>query len=320
MDMLHGFDFYCSEAELKPILENMRMLMPDKHKIDNCIEFDLVEDKSWFDIFDCYEFCDFYKNKNVATTTMIDLPHYYKWFNDCLWILNNHDVAVFVNIFLFNGDDNTSISDFISVKFKKKIGVDTLGWYKKLFWDCGAMDAKTAYTYYTKFMNTAYVVRHRLNGGVDLGAQILSADNACDEPIVFNTSAYIKWKAGYRNIEVPSAKDFAKRVMQDSYFKYEEAMTMTQSVEEMSEIGSNDKIGAYNSDRTVRRNVEEQRLKLAKAWSDLFIKASSHVKESSTEENDFFSKMNQLTITYVDEKIVAASENPKLLDDIRQDM
>jgi hypothetical protein len=224
-----------------------------------------------------------------------------------------------INIFMFNGDSYDDISDFVSVKYKKKLSLETLKFYHDLFWNCDHLNAKDACYFYKSFADNAVIVRNSMNGTSEIDA-VQSSDNNPDQPVVFNDSNYIKWKMGYNKIEVPSASEFVDRVMKDAYFKYQEALNMTRSVEEMSEDGNNSKVGAFTTNRTVRRNVEEYRVKAAKAWMDMFLKASSHRRDKSSDEEEFFKKMAELSIGFDQEKLTTVTEVPGMLQDIKGDM
>ena len=314
MTQLREFDFHCTEDDLSPILDAMKQAMPGRtmKSFEACERFDLVSDRFWYDMYGAYEFADFYLNRKIKK------EEYFKWMADCYWILHNREVATLVHIFMFNADDDDSISGFIMTKFKKKVGVDALALYRKLFWDCAHLDAKSACYYYTKFRDDAIIVRNRANGLSEVG-MVLSQEDGSDVPLVFNDSNYIRWKMGDKNVEVPSANEFVKRVMRDAYYKYEEAMAMTQSIEEMSESGTN-QFGPVSLDRTVRRNVEEHRIKAAKAWMDIYFKASSHIKTKGSDEEDFFKRMSEISIKFDEEKILPITEAPQMLEDIKGDM
>lgn len=311
---LNEFDFHCEESDLAPILETMKQSLPRPvlRRFEACERFSVVSDKSWYDVYGAYEFADFYLNRTIKK------EEYFKWLGGCYWILHNREVATLVHIFMFNGDDNDSISDFISVKFKKKIGVEALSRYRQLFWDCGHLDAKSACYFYKKFMDDAIIIRNRAHGGSEVGI-VASQDDGTDTPIAFNDSNYIKWKMGYEKIDVPSAGDFVKRVMRDSYYKYEEAMRMTQSIEEVSESGMG-QMGPIILDRTIRRNVEEKKVKAARAWMDLYFKANSHIKTKGSDEEDFFKRMAEISIKFDEEKIMPITSAPQMLEDIKGDM
>ena len=102
-------------------------------------------------------------------------------------------------------------------------------------------------------------------------------------------------------------------------FKYYETMNMVRSTEEEYEDGFNDKIGQFNVNRRKRRNVEEQKVKAAKGWVDLYTKAHKAKKPEVVGDEDIFKKMNEIPMTFDSEKLLSVDDLPELMEDIRKD-
>ena len=209
-------------------------------------------------------------------------------------------------------------------KYRKKIGVDTLELYARVFWDTESLTAKEAFYFCDPFKKNALIVRHLRSGDTEITMSGDDADtehDGSDVPFTFHDTKYIKWKIGYRDIEVPAPRDFLEQVKKDSYYKYYESMNMTQSVETEVEDGNDDRLGEYEHKKVKHRNVEEQRAKMAKHWVDLYLKAEDSIPDGGNSSEDFFEKMRQLKLDFEDvEKIASIDDMPGVLDDIRGDM
>jgi hypothetical protein len=321
IDRLKGFDFSCEESDLAYIMEECKSMLPETlaKKFEECQPFNPYTteiEKQWLEQLGLFEFFDFIMRRKQPD----EKPLYFKWFNDCLWILAHGDITCLVNILMFNGDELDSISDVITCKYKKKIGIEALSRYRDIFWDTSSMDAKDTMYFYAPFRKNALIVKNR---SPELEAEIQqydSSNDGLDEQVVFHDSNYIKWKIGYKKINVPTAEDFLEQVRVDSMFKYYEAMNMVRSTEENSESGFNDKIGQYNSERKVRRNVEEYRAKAAKNWFDLFLRANKAKKPESVGDEDIFDRMSKMSMTFDSDKLATVEDLPKMMEDIREDM
>ena len=317
IERLNKFGFSAKEEDISIVFEEMKSIVSpsicgklnDKISIDPYVN---EEEKAWLEHDGLFEFFDFVKRRKQNLEAV---PQYFKWFNDCLWILSDVEVTTIVNILLFNGDKHETISDLISCKYKKKIGMEALSRYVSIFWNCELSNSKDVLYFYPSFKENALIFKSSEVKKFD------SSNDGIDEEVVFNDSNYIKWKIGYKKIEPPSADDFLEQIKMDSMFKYYEAMHMTKSVEEETEMGSNDKVGAFDSVKTKRRNVEENRIKLAKEWVALYLRA--HKAKSPvgiTADEDIFKKMEALEIKFDDEKLALITDNPQLMEDIKNDM
>ena len=321
MERLQGFDFECTEADLSYILDDCKMGLPESlaKKFNDCLPFNPYTneiEKQWLQHLGLFEFFDFIMRRKQEVE---ERPPYFKWFNDCLWILGHRDITCLVNILMFNDDPLDTISDVISCKYRKKIGVEALERYKHIFWDTSAVDAKDAMYFYSPFRKNTLIVKSRPSELEAEISQYQSSDDGVDEQVAFHDSNYIKWKIGYKKLNVPTADDFLEQVKVDSMFKYYEAMNMIRSVEEHAENGFNDKIGQFNLERKIRKNVEEQRIKAAKGWLDLYARAHKAKKPENTGDEDIFKKMSELPMQFDSEKLLSVNDVPNMLDDIRKD-
>ena len=322
IERVSGFEFECTELDLEPIVQSCLDPLPDvlSQKFQNCQPLNPYTseiEKQWLEQLGLYEFYDFIMRRKQ---TVEEIPPYFKWFNDCLWILAHREITCLVNILMFNGDALDVISDVISCKYKKKIGIEALERYRSIFWDTSAMDAKDAMYFYKPFRGNALIVRDMPSEASSEIEGYNSSNDGMDTAIAFHDSNYIKWKVGYKKFEVPTADDFLEQVKKDSYFKYYESMSMIRSVQEESEDGMNDKIGQFSVTRKLRRNVEEQKIKAAKAWFDLYLRAHRGKKPETLGDEDIFKKMNSLAMTFDSEKLINVEDNPEMLQDIREDL
>jgi cell fate (sporulation/competence/biofilm development) regulator YlbF (YheA/YmcA/DUF963 family) len=316
------FGYYITEPEVKELFDDLKSTLPPavKQQVNDRIMFsiDKPEHAQWLEHFGIAEFYDFLIRKDQR---LQDPPPYFKWLRDIVWLHNNHDALAIVNIFMFNGEPHDIISDVISFKFKKKIGVEALDLHRRIFWTTDIISAKEALYHCLSFRSNAMVIR-KIRGCAEptdmLGAE---SHDGSDVAFVFHDSGYIKWKIGYRGVEIPTAKDFLEKVKVDSYYKYYETMNMTQSVESEEESGNN-QFGDFTSKKTRYRNVEEFKAKAAKHWMDLFVKADKAIPREDEKVDNFFDRMDQLELGFddIDEKIVAIDNAPGILNDIKGDL
>lgn len=322
---LLGYGFFCEEDDLTPILQEMLDVLPGelREKFEASRPFSISNDieSQWMKQYGVYEFINFYINrKNTG-----EKPEYFKWLNDCLWILSQSDTACIVQSLMFNGEQPAVISDVISFKYKKKVGVDALNLYHQIFWDTSSFNARDAMYFFKPFRDNSLIVRN-IKSGCELEAEFWegSGNDGSDIPLAFHDSNYIKWKIGYKDVSVPNAESFLEQVKKDSYFKYYEAMNMVRSMEEESSEGFNEKVGQFTETRKRRRNLEEQKARAAKAWFEMYVKAQKHIKGEvaggATGDEDIFDRMSKLDMKWDDEKIVQAQEVQNLINDIRGDM
>ena len=318
---LKDFGMHIDENEAEKILIELRNILPDslKEKLNSNIKFDdsIDIEKQWMQQLGVYEFCDFALRRKDPDSK----KEYFKWFNDCLWLVGAKDTMSLVNIFMFNKEEYESISAIISFKYRKKIGVESLKRYHDIFWDTDSMNAKEALYFCPIFQKSTLIIRDMRAAGIVI-EKYESSDDGEDINSLFHDSNYIKWKIGFKEVEIPGPTDFLEGVMKDSYFKYYESMNMLRSVEEESESGSNDKLGDFESRKVKRRNVEEQRIKMAKGWLEMYSKAHKYKKASagtSTDE-DFFEKMKNLELKFDEEKLMDIEASPEVYNDIKEDI
>jgi len=317
VDKLKTFNYHVKDEEVSEIFDDIKGILPPNIvnllNAGNILNLDDPNHVQWLKQFDIFEIFE-YMHKKYDNP-----PLYYKWIDDIIWAHTYEDVMTLINIFMFNGEPFDSISDIIMFKYRKKIGIDALQLYQKLFWNSKNMTSKEAMYYCIPFRTNTVVVRKiRMGNGEIINSE--ENNDGSDINVLFYDNNYIKWKIGYKNVKIPTAKDFFDSVKKDSFFKYQEVMNMTQSVEVFSEEGVNDKIGAYNIHRISKRNVEEQRAKLSKMWLDIYLKANESAPETK-ENEDFFNKLEQVSLDFNDdEKIVDIGSVPDILNDIKGDI
>ena len=315
--------YHIEEDEVSSVFEALKNILPEKLK--EIIESDALrvdlnneEHLQWLEHFKIKDFCEWIFKKNNKS---IEQPDFFKWYRDCMWIHNYRDVITLVNILMFNGEPLESISDIISFKYKKKIGIETLKIHQMIFWDCSVISAKEALYHCIPFRKNVLIVKNLRSANITEIVKLdQDSDDGSDVSFVFHDSNYIKWKIGYKAIKVPEVKDFLEDVKRDSYFKYYEAMNMTQSAEVEEESGENDKIGSFESKKVKLRNVEEQKARSMKHWVDLYVKADKAIPDGGPVDDDFFDKMDQLSLDFEETKLADISDNPDMFDDIKSDM
>lgn len=322
VEKLKSFGYYIIDDEVSRIFDNIRsVLPPNLTDLLNSGQIFNIDDEShiqWLKHFEIFEYYNYIINKNKEEKK----ENYFKWFDDCLWIHTYKDIMSLTNILIFNNESDESISDIIMVKYKRKVANDAFAMYRKMFWDTTELSAKEALYYCIPFRNNALVVRQFRSGETELETMSPEEQDGSDIPITFHDTSYIKWKIGYKKVEVPGAKEFLERIKQDSYFKYYETMNMTQSADLEEEEGSNDEFGNFDKKTTRWKNVEEQRIKLAKQWMDLYLKAEERAPSGGGARDDFFDRIDQLSLEFDDckEQIATLDSIPKMMDDIKGDM
>ena len=322
IDKLKDFGYFIKEQDIVDILNELRTIMPPS--LSEILNANGIFDSTnelhiqWLQQLGVFEFYDFTLRKDKGK----DPPNYFNWCQNCLWIHGYKDIMCLINILLFNEESFEEISDIISFKYKKKIGIECLKLYKEIFWDTNNLTAKEALEYCIPFKDSALIIRKLRSGQTEIYAADES-DNGSDVPITFHNTNYIKWKIGYKKVEVPTAKDFLNQIKTDSYFKYYEAMNMTRSVDSEDESGDNMKFGTFSRNLSIKKNVEEQRVKIVRNWFDIFLKANEAMPEGGADTKGFFEKMQQLELDFgevEDEKIVRIEDVPHILEDIKGDM
>ena len=321
---LRSFNYYTTPDDVANIFSDIRNVVPPSiNELFDVRQLLRVDDEThmqWLKHFGIFEVYDYIirGNNNVENP-----PGYFKWVKDCVWAHTHKDVMSLINIFLFNEEPLDTISDVIYVKYKKKIGVDALKLYSEIYWDTTNMSAKEALICCLPFQHNALIIRQFRSGNAELEMNNINSEahDGCDVPFNFHDSEYIKWKVGYKQFEAPTPKDFLEKIQVDSMYKYYEAMNMACSIEIEEEEGTND-MGSFDNRKTRRRNVEEQRVKIAKQWLDLYIKAKEHMPGDKDTEKSFFEKMKELELNFDDtnEKIAQIEDMPDVADDIKGDM
>jgi len=319
VDKLKTFHYKVYPEEVSHIFDDVRAVLPasiidilDTRGLLRLSEEQHIQWLNHFGVFEVYDHI-LRSAKNVN-----DPPNYFKWCDDCVWIHTHEDIMSIVNIFLFNDESIETISDVLIVKFKRKVGVDALELYKKIFWDMTEISAKEAMRFCIPFMSNALIIRN-FRSGSEIAIINEASHDGCDVPFHFHDMNYIKWKIGYK-VEPPRPKDFLEKVQTDSMYKYYEAMAMTQSIEIDEETGSND-AGGFDNTKIKRRNVEEMKANAAKKWLDIYVKAKEHMPDDRSDSDDFFKKMSQLELGFDDckESIANIDDLPDVMGDIAGD-
>lgn len=322
IEKLRGFGYHITEQQVTDIFNEIRILLPPNltELVNSGGIFNPADEThlQWLKYFDVLELYDFILRRDSEKTP----PNYFKWCEDCLWIHNYKDIMCLVNILIFNNEPLESISDIVMFKYKRKIGIDCLELYKKMFWDTCEVTAKDAIEYCLPFKDNTLIVRKLKSGETEVHTQDESNDGS-DVPFTFHDNNYIKWKIGYKEVSVPTAKDFLSQIKKDSYFKYYETMNMTRSISSEEESGDNEEFGAFNKTKVIKKNVEEQRVKIAKNWMEMFLKANEAMPENGEDTKGFFEKMSQLELDFEeteDERIMRIEDAPEILTDIKGDL
>jgi hypothetical protein len=335
VDKLKGFGYQVTDDIVQETFDALKAILPEKYQkiIENRGTFDSTDPDhaQWLKQLGVFEFYDFIiRKKSVGD----DPPEYFKWCEDCMWVHGYKEAMILINILMFNDEPFEGISKVISFKYKKRISASALELYKNVFWNTELLTAKEALYYCIPFQKNALVIRHIRSGGMPKNSdgqevEMLGANetnDGSDVPFTFHDAQYIKWKVGYRDVSAPTSKDFMENIKKDSYYKYYETMSMTQSIEidEEDEDGHNEKVGDFNSRKIKikKRNVEEQRSKMAKGWLDIYLKADAAIPTGGESETSFFDRMDQLELGFDDEKeeLARVEDVPDAFEDIKSDM
>lgn len=325
VDKLQSFGYHVADSEVGMIFKELKDTLPESIRslVNSGTSLNPSDDthKQWLEHFGILDFYDYI---NAGGKRTDESPLYFKWFDDCMWIHAYRDIMCLINIFLFNNEPPEQISDVVQFKYKKKIGIDTIGRYQSIFWNTEGMTAKDAVESCIPFQDNAVIIRSIRKGSEKfLPNEDGPSNDGSDIGFVFHDSEYIKWKIGYRAIKVPGASDFLEQVKKDAYFKYYESMNATQSAESEESSGFNDKIGEFSQKMTRYRNLEEQRAKLAGKWLEMFLKADKGKPSENIDKDDFFEKMQQVELEFsefADEKIVNIKDAPDIIGDIKGDI
>lgn len=319
VDKLKTFHYFIQDEEVSGIFDDVKAILPEslRNHIVNGHQFD-VRDESHVQWLKQLNIFEMYHYMHRAPTE--EPAPYFKWIEDILWAHTHEDVMTLINIFMYNGEDKESISKIVKFKFRRKIGFDALILYEMTFWDSTTITSKEAMYHCLPFRSNVAIVRKLRNGGNEVATVDQDLNNGSDVDFLFHDNNYIKWKIGYKDVEIPDAKSFFDDVKKDSYFKYYESMNMTQSIDVFDEDGENDKLGAFNAHKVSRKNVEEQRVKLVKHWLDIFLKANESAPEGA-QKKKFFEELSQVSLEFNDDdKIVSVDQVDGMLEDIKGDM
>jgi len=328
-EKVSAFGYHIKDEEIGEIFAWLKEFLPEKYIsiLDSRGRFDLNDEKTveWLKELKVLKFYNYCLGQN---DNLKDPPAYFKWFKDCEWAHTYKDVMCLINILIFNNEPYEDISNIIEFKFKKKIGNDALKLYQEIYWDIETTTAKEALYYCEPFRKNALIIRN-MRGGTEF--EQISESEVADEssdgsdvPLVFHDVMYIKWKIGYRDISVPSSREFLERVKTDSMFRYYEAQNMIRSHEVEEEEGTNDKLGDFNGRKVKKRNVDEQKANMSKKYLDIFIKADGALPPEGKNSDEFFDRMRQMELNFTtdetEESIARIDEVEGMLDDIKGDM
>ena len=317
---LNTFKYHIKESDIVDALTEVRGVLPVNIRDIVSNNMPLMIDNpthvEWLKQLKVFELYDFMVRGNSVRENR---PKHFKQCEDCVNIHKYNDIMTLVNILMYNRESYDSISSVLDFKYKMQVSGEALKLYSRIFWHTDGLNAKDAMYFCKPFRsNTAIVINPKTDQAA-MDSPNGEGDNSNVSSVVFFDNDYIKWKIGYKNITAKTTSDFLKEVKQDCMFKYQESMSMAKSVESSSEDGTND-MGPFNSLRVTRKNVEEQKARLAKQWIDLFIKVESAIPDE-TDDNEFFEKMNKLELEFNDDdKIVRSTDIPGLLNDIAKDM
>lgn len=326
------FGYHASEKDVGDIYSELINILPQSIKdvinSGGFLDSQNGTHEEWLKHFGVFELYDFMSRRKKQLT---DRPEYFKWMEDIIWINKLPDAQAIVNIFMFNGEPDHTISGVLSFKYKKKVGLEALRLHRELFWDCLSMDAKSAIYYCKSFQKPGLVLKCITTGGATIGPdedlKDLISDmkegedwDGDDTRIVFHDMDYIKWKIGLPDAKVPDTKTFLEEVKKLAIFKFRETMHDTHSVESECKEGNNATFGDYKEIVTRKRNVEEVKVKKMKSYLDMFIKAEKSMPDKGEDSEKFFERVDQLELNFGDTKIAVATDDMNLFKDIAGDV
>ena len=318
VEKLKSFHYHITDAEVSEVFDDMRSILPpsitEHINAGNPLDLSNETHVQWLKQLNVFEAYDCMHGKYT------EKPPYFKWMDDIIWAHTYEDVMTLINIFMFNGEPKESISNIITFKYRRKIGAEALAMYESLFWNSANITAKEAMYHCEPFRTNTVIVRKLRNGNTEIETIDDDAIAGSDVSFLFYDNNYIKWKIGYKDVKIPTSKEFFESVKKDSYFKYQESMNMTQSVDVLDEDGNNDKLGAFNLHRISRKNVEEQKAKLVKQWLDIYLTANESAPEGE-EKEEFFKQLGQVSLDFNDDEVIVDINNAKdILNDIKGDL
>ena len=147
VESLRNKNFYVSSKEIETVYNEIIPVLPKvmSEKLINKDYLDLGSDTTrdmlkYYDIYEMY-LDHLMKNKVIE----VDGDQFYtKWFSDLEWVMSYKDVMSIINTLMFNEEPIESISTIIQFKYKKKVGVDALEFYQKIYWNTSNISAKEA--------------------------------------------------------------------------------------------------------------------------------------------------------------------------------
>lgn len=319
--------FFIQESEIEKIheaicsipIKSAKDIISKNTKID-------FENKNHIDILDHLKVRDYVEYASREYTLFEEPPENTRYILDCMWILSHRDVSMLVNTFLFNEEPDLSIIKILKFKYRKCLLLKSIETYKHLFFDTSKASAKDVFKYMPYMRDTSSIIRKMVNGESEIEVSDTVYDNLIDMPINIVDSSYLKWKIGYKNVEVPGPKEFFESVQKDSMFNYYEAVNLVRSEE--VDIEDDDGEGPEGPIRVTRvkrrkRNRSESRASLARKWLDMYIKANDNMPKNSEADDDFFDQLNQVRLDFEEhdgEKIIRADDIAGLFEDIAEDM
>jgi len=256
-------------------------------------------------------------------------PEYFKFCQDAIWIAENPKIMAPVNLFIFNGDTSEDIVNFIKFKYKKRISVSAINLYKNMFWDCQEIDAEEAIRYCLVFHGNTIILKENI---ITSEKEIKIPSDYTD----LNTSDYVKWKMGYRQVKVPNTKEFFEDIKKDCVFTYQEIMNRQNFITTTHKTGTsfNDKEnnskekdgnsggGIIDQKTIVYKDPIDARYNLINKVLKVYSNVEDRMPTSDGETENFFDKIRKIEIIYEGEskKILRLEDNPGMLNDIKDDM
>jgi len=303
---LRKFGYVATNNEIADIFSDIKSIAPESilEPLNAARPVTIAEGEGWFKHYGILEYMEYVEEKNHQDA-----------FDNVLWIHNDAIVCTLVNALLYNDEDPKSVAAVIKFKYRKNMSQKAIEMHKSLFWDTSNISGIEAVRSYKHFGSNSLVVMPDLD----------ETHDGIEEAIIFRDNEYIKWKIGYKEVKIPTSKDFLNQVKADSMHMYEEAKLMTRSVTRSHSEGNNvDEDGnPVNIDNTTWSygNVTQAKLGTMKKAVDLFIKADKALPEekTTTESDAFFEKIQQISISYVlddKDKIVTGDEATSLLEEM----
>jgi hypothetical protein len=316
-DCISAMNYYYDSNMISDILREITLFisLPIKNMIDNKISLAINDENcigflKHFEVFEMYHYIKTNGNNNNNN------PSYFKWCQDALWIVENMKIMAPVNLFIFNGDSNENILDFLTFKYRKRISIEAIDLYKKIFWDCQEIDAEDAIKYCLAFHGNTIILKEN----------IVTSEKEIKVPSDYkdlNSSEYVKWKMGYKNVPVPTTKQFFDDVKRDCAYTYQEIMNRVDfKTKSTRTIKSPD--GAIVSDEVTINSKDciDAKYHLVNKVLKVYTEVEDRMPTEDETSEDFFKKMQNIEIKYedVNKKILRIEDCPQILNDIREDL